>query len=156
MFPSASMASPTSEPQLDDDREKNREYTHWSNYSSIVPFESLLGVTLTNIRVSNGSDFIEFTTDKDELYVMVHFQDCCEDVSIEDIVGDIDDLLDLPVLLAEESSSSGDEDDWEHFTWTFYKLATEKGYVTIRWYGTSNGYYSESVDLIKVGDCARA
>jgi len=51
--------------------------------------------------------------------------------------------------MAEEVTEAG-SNDWDTYTWTFYKFATAKGYVTIRWYGTSNGYYSESVDIEEV------
>lgn len=51
--------------------------------------------------------------------------------------------------MAEETSSSG-EIEWGTETWTFYKFATVKGYVTLRWYGESNGYYSESVDFERI------
>ena len=75
---------------------------------------------------------------------------------VEDIVGDLDDLVGYPILLAEESSSGNDNNICEYtgssdsFTWTFYKIATRKGYVDIRWLGESNGYYSESVSFDKV------
>jgi hypothetical protein len=110
-------------------------------------FEDLVGKTLTQIIVSPDRDLITFTDDNGDKYEMYHSQDCCESVSVEDIVGDLNDLLNTPILAAAESSSSSDYD--ESSTWTFYNLATIKGYVTIRWYGNSNGYYSESVDFVK-------
>ena len=93
-----------------------------------------------------GDDYVEFKTDDGYRFHFVHHQDCCESVSINDIVGDLNDLIGFPIVLAEESCN-GDPNADESGTWTFYRFATIKGYVNIRWYGTSNGYYSESVDL---------
>ena len=62
-------------------------------------------------------------------------------LNIEDVCGDFADLIENPILLAEEVSEKGDK---ENSTWTFYKLSTIRGSVTIRFYGESNGYYCET------------
>ncbi len=118
----------------------------------------LVGKTITNIK--NENDSIIFETLNEGSYKMYHEQDCCENVTIEDVNGDLQDLIGTPILLAEEVSyePTSEEDikrtqeanNWGSCTWTFYKLATIKGYVTIRWYGESNGYYSECVDFMKI------
>ena len=117
-------------------------------------FEELIGKTIVSIDgMEKDSDSITFKTSDGETYVMYHYQDCCESVFIDDVCGDVDDLITSPILIAEERSSKDNEDlnDYgdESFTWTFYHIATSKGYVDIRWYGGSNGYYSESVDFKK-------
>lgn len=85
-----------------------------------------------------------FLTTDNYLFLMYHAQDCCESVEIEDICGDLEDLIDTPIIIAEERT---EENADEYCTWTFYELQTLKGDVTIRWYGTSNGYYSETADM---------
>jgi len=124
---------------------------------NIETFEGLLGHTLSNVEVNKAQDEIVFTLENGDRYMMYHAQNCCEDVSIEDINGELSDLVGVPILMAEEAMSEefpadyqGDMSYIDSCTWTFYKLATIKGYVTIRWYGSSNGYYSESVDWAKI------
>ena len=117
----------------------------------------LLGKTLVEINRNITKEVLEFVTDTKDRYLMYHEQDCCESVYIEDICGDINDLLYSDILEAEDISgtmeipcSQEEYDPYESVTWTFYKIGTRKGSVTIRWCGTSNGYYSESVDFAKV------
>src|ERR1035437_4118787 len=117
----------------------------------MTEFSDLLGKVLTEVNVI-GAERIEFVCEDGSKFLMYHSQDCCEYVSIESVIGDTADLIGNPVTLAERSSSS-EKQSWEakpeeaeyqyedSFTWTFYKLATIKGYVDIRWYGSSNGYY---------------
>jgi len=133
----------------------------------------ILGKTIASI-VNDESNEVYFHCTDGTHYRMYHSQDCCEDVSLEEIHGDLKNLVDSPLLQAEVISSESqaeamaeidkplavkialtqktkaDPDGWgpeESKTWTFYKFATIKGSVTLRWYGSSNGYYSERVDF---------
>lgn len=113
-------------------------------------FEDLKGKTITDIYTDN-ENYLAFDCTDGTSYLMYHLQDCCENVTINDIVGQLEWLLNTPILLAEQRTNQDNPryDEEESFTWTFYELATINGNVTIRWYGSSNGYYSESVDFIK-------
>lgn len=110
----------------------------------------LLGKTI--IEIEELQDELVFRTSDGETYKMYHEQDCCENVWLEDTTGDLKDLLNSPLTMSEVVTNDGsdDEDAWESRTWTFYKFATINGYVTLRWCGESNGYYSETVDFKKV------
>jgi hypothetical protein len=114
-----------------------------------MQFSDLRGSTLTDVQ-DRGSEIV-FTLDNGKKYQLFHQQDCCESVTVEDISGDLKDLIGSPLTMAEETfSSENGKPNAESFTWTYYKLATVQGYVTIRWYGSSNGYYSERVDFCEV------
>lgn len=106
-------------------------------------------------RIEKTDEDITFFCIDGNSYRLYHSQDCCEDVSVEDVVGDLDDLIGSTILKASEDTSDvnpeGITKDYQNsFTWTFYNISTMKGHVTIRFYGESNGYYSESVDFVKL------
>lgn len=112
----------------------------------------LLGKVFNKIAYNQDERQLLFFTE-DEVIAMLHFQDCCEDVFLEDVTGDVSDLVGSPILKSEEVegyTANPLSEYEESYTWTYYKLATANGYVDIRWYGSSNGYYSEGVSLVKV------
>ena len=118
---------------------------------AVKEFADLKGRILYRVK-EQGDELILYLTDTN--YVrFYHSQDCCENVYIEDICGDLNDLIGSPITEAEEVSGyTGPNTGDESYTWTFYRFATAKGAVTVRWYGSSNGYYGEGVDVEVVND----
>jgi hypothetical protein len=123
-------------------------------YPKHIEVEWLTGKTFQSVVQEDRR--IIFNDIDGVVYIMAHDKDCCEEVWIDDVCGDLQDLVDNPILLAEEVSNHEPPDGWScgkdmfrdtSETWTFFKFSTIKGHVTIRWYGTSNGYYSESADI---------
>lgn len=112
---------------------------------------SLVGKKISSISgLEKGSDEVFINTECGDGFVLFHAQDCCECVDLDDFETTSNSLLGGEVLLFEERTSCGDEDYGDTFTWTFYELKTTKGDLSMKWYGTSNGYYSESVYFAKV------
>ena len=119
---------------------------------SIKVFESMIGQTIKSIHGGAGDEEIIFNSPTHE-FILIHNQDCCESVSIEDICGDINDLIGSPLIEAEEVSgetpSGFDDKEYESYTWSFYRFGTAKGSIVVRWFGSSNGCYSETARAYK-------
>lgn len=116
--------------------------------------KEIIGVTFESVIREN--DEILFTAKDGRRWVMYYEPDCCASCDIDEIHGDLADLEGSPILQAEYESNSDKPRESEYaddsFTWGFFKLATIKGSVTIRWYGSSNGFYSEEACFASVGD----
>lgn len=109
--------------------------------------EVLLKVTSDekgNDVIKNNSGYAElyFHTLSGRKFKMHHYQDCCEYVDLEDI--DSPEVLCGAVIDAEEVTE--DDGSAEDAMWTFYKISVaHRGSCTLRWYGSSNGFYSIAV-----------
>jgi hypothetical protein len=130
-------------------------------------YDRMIGLTMKSVEENVDEEVgnqMTFESECGKVFTFYHEQDCCEHVRIEDVCGDLSDLVGSPLLVAEEVTNSDEyyelepksegtgqpyDDDYyggEVSLWTFYKFATVKGSVTVRWVGTSNGYYSMGVD----------
>lgn len=124
---------------------------------NIKTIQEMIGQRMIEVIGDKGARDLTFIGENGKKFAFFDGRDCCAQVVIEDIVGDLFDLLNYPILVAEEVSNYSKEEEKENnfpdtsyedsYTWTFYRFATHKGTVTIRWLGTSNGYYAECVEF---------
>lgn len=113
--------------------------------------QKMVGKTPISIDVFSDEE-IKFVFSDGSICKFGHIQDCCESVFVKDISGDWDDLLNTPIIVAEERIEDYSEKDYsprhdDSCTATFYTFRSIKGTVDVQWLGESNGYYSENVDI---------
>ncbi len=134
--------------------------------------ERMRGLTFREITgMHKHSDRVSFVSTEGRRFDFFHSPECCESVQVEDVAGDVRDLLDAPLVMA-EVERCGDQDPPERvqafnlkmeqlfpgeqpykddaWAWTFYKFGTVKGYVTVRWLGSSNGWYGVDVECEEI------
>ena len=71
---------------------------------TVESFDKMIGHTIVNITGKEGDDEMIFTSEDGSKFEFIHEQSCCELVSINDIVGDLSDLIGSPIIEAEERS----------------------------------------------------
>ena len=129
--------------------------------SKVKVFKDILGKTINKITMTKDSsiggglvsDEILFETDDGKKYRMYHSQNCFEDVHIDEIVSNLSDIIGDELLIAEsvsQEASDCEKCNDESCSWTFYRFGTFNGSVTIRWFGSSNGCYSEEVEFEEI------
>jgi hypothetical protein len=105
------------------------------------------------------SEQVTIKMESRDCFVFYHDQSCCETVRLEDFDLEAEELEGAIVLDAYLETNSEDSTGIEYpdsFTWSFYRIVTNKGALCMRWLGKSNGYYSEEVDIkiIKMANLA--
>lgn len=118
-----------------------------------VTIDELKGKTITKIKNENGGGRVVIFTKEGPIYRMDHQQDCCETVLCTEIEGEIEQILNSPVTNTKEIIEHDEEgklSDYESLTLTDFLIETESARLLIKWLGTSNGYYSESVIIEEI------
>jgi hypothetical protein len=116
-----------------------------------MPFEDMVGKTIVKIELKHGElgarkpYEVLFIFDDETYMRMYHQQNCCESVWLEDVTGDWADMEGMVLDAYEDITCPAQERN--SATHTFYRIQTNKGVLTMRWIGESNGYYSEEVDI---------
>ena len=122
----------------------------WNTNPELVNqvFSGRIITKVEGLELGKTKIYIYFS--ENEYIKIYHQQDCCENVDLDDICGNTELEGAVFYELVEKKSDvelKAKEVYDESWTWTFYTIKTSKGYLDLRWYGSSNGYYGEGVDL---------
>jgi len=115
--------------------------------------DALVGEILTHIDVDADNEEILLTTQSGRRFRVYHNQNCCENVNIVDTEGEWHTLLNkklVEVKHTEYDDGVPPYDGCESYTKTAILFRVDDATVISRWVGTSNGYYSETVDLAEI------
>ena len=108
---------------------------------SDISLENLVGKTIVSIQGLETDLGIFLTCSDGSVYEWYHCDECCDIISLNDILGNISDLIGSPIVKYSKESREVDLLLIET-GWSFYNVATDKEFVTVRWYGESSGNYS--------------
>ena len=113
-------------------------------------FHEITGKEIERIEIKGDHDqddfeqtFVVFHFHDGSKGSLKHYQDCCEEVSMVDVVGYNPKDLENSTILEFRLSTFWDE--YGENQSTFYHLQTDKGYITFVFHGNGNGYYSLEV-----------
>ena len=126
---------------------KKQDLGGWDErYRNSCDIKGMIGKKIIGIYYDEEN--FQILTD-DCVYAFYHEYSCCESVWLTQVDGISDKIIGSRIIIAEVVTDEKDT-EYGHITWTFYKIGTNKGMIDFRWQGESNGYYSETVDLIKL------
>jgi hypothetical protein len=110
-----------------------------------MEFSDMVGRVLESVEETG--ERIVFNFNDGTACESYHSHDCCESVSVQETLGNIDDIIGSPILESVEDCESRGLPEPEYpdsWTWTRQRIRTAKGEVTFVWLGVSNGYYGET------------
>lgn len=108
--------------------------------------EKISGIT----GAHEGSECVVFLLESGKSVMFEHIQDCCESVSLESIDGSVSAAIGETILSAHEVVDKYGQPAPEYsesWTKTWYTIRTQSTTLVFRWHGSSNGYYSERVEV---------
>ncbi len=105
------------------------------------------GLTFVSVEHDKQQEKIVFQMADGWRFELYHEQECCETVWLEDINGDLNDLVGTPIIVAEKRSRFDEDSEDDSKTWTFFCFRTTKGTVDVSFAGTSNGCYRVDADM---------